>query len=214
MPETGIGFFPDVGGTYFLPRCPGAVGTWLGLTGSRLGAADCIEAGIGTAFVPSARLDALAHRLAETGDPAVIAEFAERPEGDKLSKLRPAVDRCFGGDTVHAVLVALTEEGSGFAAEQGAALATKSPFAVHVTFEQLRRGRDLDFGRCMQLEYRLVHRVLVAGDFIEGVRALIIDKDKRPRWRHPDLDAVPAAEVQAAFAPLADGDLPLDWSGL
>lgn len=95
-----------------------------------------------------------------------------------------------------------------------AALATKSPLAVHVTFEQLRRGRDLDFAQCMQLEYRLVHRMLVAGDFIEGVRALIIDKDKRPRWRHPDLDAVPAAEVQACFAPLAGGDLPLDWDGL
>lgn len=223
MPETGIGFFPDVGGTWFLPRCPGEVGMYLGLTGARLNGPDSRAAGIGTHAVPSARLGELEARLAErlvagADADAVVAGALEACAGDigapGLPSLRARIDACFAGGSVAEVLDALRAEGSGFGAEQLDALAGKSPFAVHVTFAQLRRGRGLSIEEAMRLEYRIVHRMLEAGDFAEGVRALLIDKDKRPRWRHPGLDAVPAGEVEAVFAPLPQGDLALDWQGV
>jgi enoyl-CoA hydratase len=222
MPETGIGFFPDVGGTWFLPRCPGEVGMHLGLTGARLGGADCRHAGIGTHAVPAARLGELEPMLVEglrSGDAHATMETAlEALAGGigeaKLPALRPRIDDGFGGRSVAEIVQRLEAEASGFGAEQLAALAGKSPLAVHVTFAQLRRGRDLGIEDCLRLEYRMVQRMLAAHDFVEGVRALLVDKDKRPRWRHASLAAVTAAEVEAILAPLPDGDLVLDWSGL
>ena len=109
---------------------------------------------------------------------------------------------------------ALEAEQSGFGAEQLAALATKSPLAAQLTFAQLRRGRGLSIEDSLRLEYRMVHRLLAGHDFAEGVRALLIDKDRRPRWRHADLLAVSADEVDACMAPLPAGELALDWDGL
>jgi enoyl-CoA hydratase len=219
MPETGIGFFPDVGGTWFLPRCPGEIGMYLGLTGARLNGADCLEAGIGTHAVPAARLGEVEAMLVERLDggdaQAVVRECLEAaagPIGDgTLAGLRAPIDRCFGGETVAEVLRRLEAEPDGFGREQLATLAGKSPLAVHVTFAQLRRGRRLSIEDCLRLEYHMVHHTLEAGDFIEGVRALLVDKDKRPRWRHRALDAVPQQEVGAMFTPLPAGELPLDW---
>ena len=223
MPETGIGFFPDVGGTFFLPRCPGEVGTWLGLTGSRLDAAGCLEAGIGTHCVPGSRLAELEDRLAgeavEALAPSVarhLADLAAAPPPSPLplAEQRPAIDVCFRDSGLRAILDRLGAEPSGFGRAQLALLREKSPLAVAVALAQLRRGRSLDFSGAMRLEYRIVHRLLAAGDFAEGVRALLLDKDKTPRWRHARLEAVPDDEVEACFAPLAGGDLALDWEGL
>ncbi len=218
MPETGIGFFPDVGATYMLPRLPGALGLWLGLTGARLGAADCVHAGIGTAHVAAARLEALEATLAETPlrrDPfpavdAVLAGFRSHPGPAPIGDLRERVDACFGQGSLPAVLAALEGEPSGWGAAQLKDLATKSPTGLAVTFRQLREGAALDFDAAMRLEYRLVHRFMEGHDFREGVRALLIDKDRRPRWRPERLQDVTDAMVDRYFAPLPDGDLPLE----
>jgi enoyl-CoA hydratase len=223
MPETGIGFFPDVGGTWFLPRCPGEVGMYLGLTGARLDGADCLAAGVGTHAVPAERLAELETRLAEQLETvgnapdtveAVLRGFGGEIGTARLPGRRARIDRCFGGGSVAEVVRRLEAEETGFGAEQLAALAGKSPLSVHLAFAQLRRGRALPFEDCLRLEYRMVHRVLTGHDFAEGVRALLVDKDKRPRWRHAGLGDVPAAEVEAYLAPLpSGGELAFDWRG-
>ncbi len=218
MPETGIGLFPDVGATFMLPRRPGALGCYLGLSGARLGAADCVYAGIGTAHVAADGLAALEDALAETSlraDPfgavdAVLAEFRSDPGPAPLLEARERVDACFRQDSLAAVLAALRAEASGWGAGQLEELAGKSPTSLAVTFRQLCKGATLDFDSAMRLEYRLVHRFMAGHDFREGVRALLIDKDRRPKWRPDRLDEVSDAMVDRYFAPLPGGDLPLE----
>jgi enoyl-CoA hydratase len=215
MPETGIGLFPDVGATYMLPRLPGALGCYLGLTGARLGAADCLYAGIGTAHVAANQLDALEDALAKThlrGDPfaavdAVLGRFQSDPGVAPLAALRGRLDACFGQKCLSAVLAALDGEISDWGADRARELASKSPTSLAVTFRQLCGGATLDFDSAMRLEYRLVHRFMAGHDFREGVRALLIDKDRRPSWRPDRLGDVTDAMVDSYFAPLPDGDL-------
>jgi enoyl-CoA hydratase len=218
MPETTIGFFPDVGATYVLPRLPGHVGMHLGLTGARLGAADCRAAGIGTHFVPAARLETLEQALSKadlSGDAAgvvhrVLAEFQSDPGPATLPALQEQIDRCYGRPDLGGVLDALASETSGWGTAQVEQLRGKSPTSLAVTFRQLCIGATLDFDAAMRLEYRLVHRFLAGHDFREGIRALIIDKDNRPRWRPELLAEVSPAAVDAYFAPLPQGDLMLE----
>jgi enoyl-CoA hydratase len=127
--------------------------------------------------------------------------------------VRARIDGCFGAASIAGVLDALAAEPSGWGAEQLALLRRHSPFAVRLTFEQLRRGATLGFDDAIRLEYRIVHRVFAQGDFHEGVRALLVDKDRDPRWAHPSIEAVPGEVVEACFAPLADPaqELALDW---
>jgi enoyl-CoA hydratase len=217
MPETGIGLFPDVGATYVLPRLPGALGMYLGLSGARLGAADCLYAGIGACYVPSARLDELEAALAEadlSGDAhaaveAVLARFRDDPGPPPLLADIDRIDACYGQRDLKAVLRALEDDPTGWGQAQVATLSTKSPTSLAVTFRQLRAGASLEFDHAMRLEYRLVHRFMAGHDFREGVRAVIIDKDNRPQWRPSTLDGVTAADVEAYFRPLPGGDLPL-----
>jgi len=229
MPETGIGMFPDVGGTWFLPRCPGMVGTWLGLTGERLKAADCLYAGIATHIVPTNRLEALEDALREavsagheTGAAVTqaIAEvldgFHEAPPEAPLEQVRADIDRVFALDTVEYILAALDDlgEGSGdeaWGARTAERLRQKSPTSLKVTLHQMRLGAGLDFDQAMGIEYRLACRFMRAPDFVEGVRATILEKDNAPRWSPAALDAVDDGVVTAFFAPLDEGDeLPLD----
>jgi enoyl-CoA hydratase len=218
MPETGIGLFPDVGATYMLPRLPGALGRYLGLTGARLGAADCLHAGIGTGHVAADRLDALEDALAAAdlrGDAfakvnAVLARLESDPGPAPIADLRDRIDRCFGRESLAAVRDALVDETSGWGAAQCEELATKSPTSLAVTFRQLCQGATLDFNSAMRLEYRLVHRFMAGHDFREGVRALLIDKDRQPKWRPERLTDVTEAMVDGYFAPLPGGDLRLD----
>jgi enoyl-CoA hydratase len=217
MPETGIGFFPDVGATFALPRLSGQVGLYLGLTGRRLRAADCAAFGIATHVVPAAdqgRIEAALSEIAP-GVPAadeaarILSRFAADPGEVPVAASRERIDRLFSAARLEDVVAALEQAGDRFACEVLSELGTKSPTSLKVTFEQLRRGRNLAFDDAMRLEYRLVHRFMQAHDFMEGVRALIVDKDNRPRWQPARLEEVSADTIERYFAPLPQGELML-----
>ncbi|WP_439814675.1 enoyl-CoA hydratase/isomerase family protein [Zavarzinia sp. CC-PAN008] len=211
MPETGIGLFPDVGGSYFLPRLPGQVGMYLGLTGARLkGPGDLVPIGVGTHFVPSAGLPALRAALAQGGDvEAILRAHAQDPGAETLAPHRAVIDRCFAESSVEAVLVALERDGGDFAKDAAQTIAIKSPTSLKVTFQQIRRGADLSFEDCMRMEYRMTQRIIEGVDFYEGVRAVVIDKDQKPKWNPDRLGAVDDATVDGYFAPIGDRELRL-----
>jgi enoyl-CoA hydratase len=215
MPEVGIGFFPDVGATYLLPRLPGKVGTWMALTGNRVGPADALALGVATHRVPSARFPELLDALSANDDvDGALARFAVDPGPAPLAPLRVLIDRLFAGGTVEAILAALDRESAGqgadaeFASEQAALIRTKCPLSLKIALEQMRRGAALDFAEAMRTEFRIVSRVARGKNFYEGVRAAVLDKDNAPRWNPPALADVSTEMVAAHFAPLAE-ELPL-----
>ncbi|MCK9993283.1 MAG: enoyl-CoA hydratase [Alphaproteobacteria bacterium] len=212
MPETGIGLFPDVGGSYFLSRCPGELGLFLALTGTRIGAADAIYCGIASAYVPAANFDALQAALADGPDiEKTLAEFAQAPsEAPPLAQHRARIDRIFSHDSVEEITEALLWEGDPWAVQTRAAILGKSPVSSKVAFRQLREGAKLDFNACMQMEYRLANRFIEGHDFYEGVRATVIDKDGAPNWKPEELKEVSQADVDAYFAPLGARELRLE----
>ena len=214
MPETGIGLFPDVGGTFFLPRLPGETGMWLGLTGARLKAADCVAAGICDLYIPTARREAAIAALEAVPQDraavsAALAPFAAAPGAAGLSALRPDIDRLFSAATLPILVAGLAADGGDWAAAQHRTILTKSPTSLALTFRQLRLGRSLDFEACMRLEYRLARFCVTHPDFYEGVRAVIVDKDNAPRWSPPTLDAIDPAVIDSAFADLGHEELDL-----
>ncbi len=208
MPETGIGLFPDVGASYFLPRCPGAVGLYLALTGARLDAADCLYAGIFDRLVAGDRHDDLiaAARAGDALDDAV-ARLGGEPGPASLAEHRDAIDRCFSRGSVEEIEAALRDEGGPWADKTLNIMAAKSPTSQKIAHRQLGEGARLGFDDCMIMEYRLSQHVMAGRDFFEGVRALIIDKDKSPRWRPDALDGVDDAMIERYFEPLDEGDL-------
>jgi enoyl-CoA hydratase len=209
MPETAIGLFPDVGGTYFLPRLPGELGMYLALTGVRIGPADMLYAGIATHFVPAAKFSEIAPRLAQ-GEAAdlVLAGLSADPGPAPLAVHRAAIDRAFGATSVEAIVAALQNEGA-WGKETAALLATRSPTSLKLTYRAMREGGALDFDSCMRMEYRLTMRTLEGHDLYEGVRAAIIDKDQRPVWRPATLAGVSDAEIARYFLPLGVNELVL-----
>ncbi len=215
MPETGIGLFPDVGATYFLPRLKGRTGLFLGLTGARIGAADALDLGLATHVVPSARLQALDDMLtaAGLGDDApgaidgLLAEVAEPPGEGPLAPHHDAIDRCFGAASVEEIIARLEGEGSDWAAGVIKTLGEKSPRSLKVTFRQLTEYNDLSFEEAMRLEYRMAIRCNFNADFFEGIRAQVVDKDRQPKWQPPSLSDVTAAMVDAYFAAPGTGDI-------
>jgi enoyl-CoA hydratase len=210
MPETGIGLFPDVGGSYFLPRCPGEIGMYLALTGARLKTADALHAGIATHFVPQAKWDALIERLALGHAPdTVLSSFAEEVPSAFLPAHREAIDRIFAKESVEAILAALDADHTDWSRDTAKTLRIKSPTSLKVAFRQIREGKGLDFDDCMRMEYRMVHRVVAGHDFYEGVRAAIIDKDGAPKWSPDELSGVSDADVDTYFAPLGAEELKL-----
>lgn len=209
MPETLIGLYPDVGGTYALPRLPGEIGMYLALTGNRVGPADMVYAGIATQFVPAAKFPVAVERLAggvETGD--ALASLTEDPGPAPLAAHRAAIDRAFSQPSVEAVLEALQGEGA-WGQETAALLRTRSPTSLKLTFRAVREGRKLDFDSCMRMEYRLTMRALEGHDFYEGVRAALIEKDQRPQWRPSAIEDVSDADIARYFAALGTGELTL-----
>lgn len=216
MPEVGIGFFPDVGATWFLPRMPGEIGTYCALTGERFGIADGVGAGIATHRVPSSRFPALIEGLAGTVSvDAVLSAFAEPAGQGPIMARRAVIDRLFAGDRVEAILEALDGEASStgsdaeWAGKTAALMRTKSPMSLKLALAQVRRGKDWDFETCMRAEFRIVSRIIHGHDFYEGVRAVIVDKDNNPRWQPATLAAVSEAEIERHFAPLETGELSL-----
>lgn len=214
MPETGIGFFPDVGATYFLPRLPGCLGTYLALTGGRLGQADLDWSGIATDSIGADAADLIIDDLAEGADPdEACARHAQPSKNSTLAELMPAIDRCFGAESVQAISALLREEtgeAAEWAAKTDAQLRAKSPISLHIALRQMREGVKVNFDECMRIEYRIVNRVLKGVDFYEGVRALIIDKDNQPQWTHRNLDAVTEVEIDSYFVTLGATELKLN----
>jgi enoyl-CoA hydratase len=217
MPEVGIGFFPDVGATWFLPRLPGELGAYCALTGERLGAADSVMATIATHRVASARFADLAGALCgEVSVDATLAGFAEQPGEAKLAPRRHAIDRLFQGSRVEGILAALDAEtgaDADFAKAAAATIRAKSPTSLKLALAQVRAGAKLSFDACMGTEFRIVSRVIHGHDFYEGVRAVIVDKDNAPRWRPPSLAEVTDAEIDRHFAPLSREWIAPDVSG-
>jgi enoyl-CoA hydratase len=186
---------------------PGALGMYLGLTGARLRAADVMYAGIGTHYVPPERLSELVDALLARPVDDCLAGFAADAGEPPLAEHRAAIDRCFAGATIEAILAALEVEGTEWAEATRATLATKSPTSLKVTVRQLRAGAALDFAAAMRLEYRLSQRFCADHDFAEGIRSVVIDKDNAPQWRPASLADVTEADVDAHFQPPPDGEL-------
>ncbi len=213
MPEVGIGFFPDVGATFALPRLPGETGTYLALTGARIGQADAVALGLATHAVASADMAAVRAALL-AGEPpgAVLARYRHEPAPSALLVQRPLIDACFGEPAVGAIVAALDDAaagGSAFAAATAAAMRMKSPTSLAIALQQMRRGRGLTFAAAMQLEFRIVSRIVEGHEFYEGVRAVIVDKDQAPRWNPARIADVAAEAVEAYFAPLGADELVL-----
>ena len=208
MPETGIGYFPDVGGTYFLPRLGIDIGQWLGLTGARLGAAQTCAIGVANAYVPSAQHGALIEALGRAnldGSDAAVAnvmiDFVKAPPKD--DPIPPSV-QAFGASSVPAILLALDEDGSEWAMKQAKNIRRKSPLAMRVTYEAIKRGADMNFKAAMTQELDLSLNFLKTQDFYEGIRAQLIDKDRNPKWSHDSVDKVTAAQVSRVFKTTAN----------
>lgn len=210
MPETGIGLIPDVGGTWLLAKTPGHTGIYLGLTGENMGAADAVHARFSDTFVPSAKLGALFARLCDPkcGDVrTVITEHAEDPGPSQLAANGPDIDKAFAGDSVEAVLAALAKHPGEWAAKTATTLAQKSPKALKLTLAAIRNAKSLaSLDQALIVEYRLTVRLFEDGEFPEGVRALIVDKDRKPKWSPPQLDGVTAEMVERYMSPLPPGE--------
>lgn len=214
MPETGIGLFPDVGGGWFLPRLPGKAGLWLALTGARIKAGDCARLQIATHYMPSTEVAAFKAALVEHPDaiPAALAHFVRDPGPAPLEHHLADIDRLFAAPTMEAILQGLEADGGDWARGQLATMATKSPQTLKVALRQLAAGGAFtDFADNMVMEYRIGARVVQRHDFLEGVRAVIVDKDNKPMWEQTAVEDVPDATLDAIFAPLPAGE---DWTPL
>jgi len=214
MPETGIGLFPDVGGGWFLPRLPGKSGLWLALTGARIKGADCLALGLATHHVASAGLDALKAALLANPDglETALAVAGTDPGPAPVAACRADMDRLFGGDSVEAILADLAGDSGDWATAQLQALAGKSPQTLKVAFRQLQLGAQAaSFAENMAMEYRIGARVVQRHDFLEGVRAVIIDKDNSPAWNPARVEAVDEALIAGIFAPLPPEE---EWTPL
>ena len=206
MPETGIGLIPDVGGTWLLAHAPGETGVYLGLTGEAMRAADAIYAKFSGTLVPSTKLGELIERLADAKGGRVeeaIATFAEPPAPSVVEGRRREIDQAFSASTVEGILAALAAMPGEWAQKTAAALAQKSPKALKVTLATIRNARGLaSLEAALNVEYRLAVRLFEDGEFPEGVRALLVDKDRKPNWSPAQLEGVSSELVQSYLAPL------------
>lgn len=208
MPESGIGFLTDVGATHFLNACPGEMGTYLGLTGARIGLGDAMALGLFTHAVKAADHDAILQRLADGEHPdGAIAPFVFRPGAPVLAPERARIDTIFSAATVEAILERLDRDASPFAVQTAAAMRSRSPSALKFIFRGLREAKGKKLPDCLKMEYRAASRVVMAHDFREGVRATLIDRDGKPNWQPSSLAAVKDSEIAGYFAPLGAREL-------
>lgn len=218
MPETGIGLFPDVGGGYFLPHLHDGLGLYYALTGARAKAADCMAAGIATHYTPTDKIAELEEALSVLvfGDHAhadiesVLDHFAGDPGHAPINDARPVIARHFQGHHRIEDLIASLKKGEGLVEKEILeTLSRMSPTSLKITFEQMKRGHQMDFDAVMRMEFRIVRRVMEGHDFFEGVRAQIIDKDRNPVWSPMTLEGVSDEEIAKYFEPLGDRELVL-----
>jgi enoyl-CoA hydratase len=200
MPETAIGFFPDIGATYLLPRLPGQLGTYLGLTGLRVTGADAVHAGLATHFVPRAVLADLSAALAVDGV-AALARFAQPLPTFSLADWLDQINHVFSAETMVEIVTRLeaTDDKDAWAAAALKALRTVSPSATHWTLQALRRGADLTLPAALDAEFRLTRTTMAHPDFVEGVRAMVVDKDRKPAWQPARIEDVKPATIAALF---------------
>ena len=214
MPETGIGFFPDVGGSFLLSQLKGGIGMFLGLTGHRFGPGDALACGLATHAVSAEDFPAILAGIAEGGSPdTVLKPFALDPPPDPT--LNEAEKAAIGhhftlgslGDLIASLRKAAETDGGEFARGALDTLATRSPTSLHVAFRQISFGEMLSLDECMRMEFRIVNRMLEGHDFFEGIRALMIDKGDTPKWLPATLDDIDEAAIEAYFDPLPDREL-------
>ncbi|NSC25017.1 enoyl-CoA hydratase/isomerase family protein [Streptomyces albus subsp. chlorinus] len=210
MPETGIGFVPDVGGTWLLSRAPGELGTHLALTASSVGAGDALLCGLADHFVPAERLEGFAAALAHSTPAEALARYAAAAPRPALAEHREWIDACYAADSVPAILRRLREHGGTAAKEAAETIESKSPTALVVTLAALRRARALtSLEEALNQEYRTSVATLSSPDLVEGVRAQLVDKDRAPRWSPATLAEVTETEVARHFTAPPSGDLGL-----
>ncbi len=206
MPETGIGFIPDVGSSYFLSRIPDEVGLYLGLTGTRIGLEDALEAGLMTHAIAKDDFESVIDRLSQ-GEAAgkAIASFVRKPKRGALHEHRRRIATIFSAASVEVILERLDRDGGDFAREAAQVIRSRSPTSLKLVFRQLREARQLDLRQCLAMEFRLALRVLEKPDFREGVRAALVDKDRNPKWQPSSLAAV--GNLDPYFASLGAEEL-------
>ncbi|WP_297972575.1 enoyl-CoA hydratase/isomerase family protein, partial [uncultured Amaricoccus sp.] len=207
MPECMIGLIPDIGASAILARAPGRLGEYLGVTGHRMGPGDAIYAGFADAFVPEARWPELARRLIETGDPGLVAGFAAPAPEAALPALQEAIDDAFDAADLAALAARLetSEWGHGILTT----LRRQCPLSMACTLELVRAARrDPGIEKALAREYRFTSRAASEGELLEGVRAAVIDKDRKPVWRD-DMDSLRPEEVAAMLTPLGEAELRL-----
>ena len=211
MPEVNIGLFPDVGGGYFLNRTPGEIGTYLGLTGEIISAADAIYANLADVYIPTSALNELMSMLTHTQEADVrvaIREFARQfqeeinPSASNLAQQRQAIDQHFQSNSLHAICSSLANDTSGFAKHTIATMEKRSPLLMAVTLEQLRRCQQKSVAECLRIERTMVRHCFKHGEVLEGVRALVVDKDNTPKWSPASITEVNEELVQSFFAPV------------
>lgn len=208
MPETGIGFFPDIGAGYFLSRLEKRMGYYLGLTGDRIGAAEAKSLGIVTHLVPQEKQPAAMEAVINTpfaGDAKkqvskILDHFAVEPSVSRLNEHQQQIIDCFSAENVEEIMLRLEGNNSAWSSLITKVLLAKSPTSLKVTFEQLKRGTVMSFDDVMQMEFNIALQFLRSTDFFEGVRAVVVDKDQNPQWNPPLLDEVSQAHVDAFFS--------------
>ncbi|MBL8581690.1 MAG: enoyl-CoA hydratase/isomerase family protein, partial [Rhizobiaceae bacterium] len=211
MPEVGIGFFPDVGGSHLLPDLGESFGMYLGLTGARIRYGDALWSGIATHTTKAELLPGLLERMAAMDEPeAALREVFSPARRETEPEVLRAIGRHFSKPTLSAVMESLRRsatDGDAFAEQTLATVATKSPTSLAVTFQSITRGSRRSMDDCMRMEYRILRRMLDGHDLYEGIRCALVDKGDKPRWRPDSLDDVSDADVEAHFAPLDEGEL-------
>jgi len=211
MPECAIGLLPDVGGTHLLGQMPGACGEYAGLTGARLSGADCIYAGLADYFVLSDKLENLKAALLETGDVAVLQEFSTAPEGSALAENRAEIDAAFAQGTVANITQSLEDTPTDFAKASLKGIMRGAPLCLKITLAAIRTARETgSLEMALRNEYRIVSTCLQDGELVEGIRAMVIDKDRAPKWKYPTLESVPQDMVDRLYQPAVGGDFAID----
>ena len=198
MPETAIGFFPDIGATYFLPRLPGELGVYFGLTGLRVTGADAVHAGLATHFTPRAHLAALSSALARDGV-AALAAFNTTLPAFSLEPHRAAIDHCFSASTIAGIITRLQTVRAEWSEAALTTMHQVSPSSLHWTLLALRRGRGMTLPQALDAEFALTRTTMAQPDFAEGVRAMIVDKDRKPAWRPSRIEDVDHANIAAVL---------------
>lgn len=207
MPETSIGFFPDIGASYLLTHCPGFLGMYLGLTGNRLGPQDAMKAGLVKQIISSEQMQQMVNQLTtmDLSEDAYarvdqcLKAYARPHSNEELSQIKPLIDVCFSQLSIEMIRTSLRSSDGAWAEGVDNTLGQKSPLSLKVTMSQLQRAKELSLAECLKMDFDLVGHFMSDNDFYEGVRALLIEKDKNPQWNPSSLNLVPESMVVNYF---------------